>query len=1713
MKKMKKGISLLLSIVMIAAVFLSVGPIALIEAEAADITIGGITQQRVVSNYDTLYQNYANGFYLGAGTNGPTNMVIPGLSSTDNYVSQGITYWDAKDWFLVSAYYNGSGKPSVISALDGTTGDFVALFRLYQADGTTPIISHVGGIGVSEYNLYLADEGKKLSYFSLEQFDVPVGTAKNIVCNGSADFSNELNGANTSYCSVEDGVLWTGNFYLSGNDSYGKKANASYGSMLNGYKLKGNSSAEEWANLQNTNTITTTTTGGTNGALTYTVSINSQGYIDLANTTSAAGSSELTYNLGTVDLTHGTKYVLEFDMNKDNFNNNDFYCLKDGSTSSYTNFKYAYSNGEMTKTANGDGTYHYRVEFTAGTAVTTGADGNWGSVADATGEYTIRFDNDVYNANETVNVKNFRIYESTNVDISKNDGYDRAGNPTYCIALQDSGNVIADNLNAAQYATIKEGKVFINRSWSRKPSTNHVRQLAIAPINLSATNTTLTVNGRSRGAHLISVADCTLYGGQQTTYNNTNNGMLYMGEGICFKGSDLYMLNEGSSWYYNGATSNNVCPEPIDVIWKFNITRTNGGDIITNLNAKLGSTGKYTVNFETYSTKGFDINYVNATATKPTDYILLLDASASIGGNSDTACYKRWPNYLSLENAGGSGAGDRPSSETEKTGGQIYYQHSDGEYYKFNVRIQTAGGSGSNRAEYVWLYYTTSGGTTYWYKPNDTTNVDSGGVFQTTKPTANETRKVKGWNDGDRAGKDIYKGDHYTILDAGDGNTSRLETLRNIATNLTYKIAADSQSTGLAHRIAVCQYGSGTGADGSDNTGLYTNSSTSLVGYGSISAANYQNAFYSVNNFATVRSILHNLPTSSSNTYTYAGRGFEVVNGIINNHTGGYYNGGDRNVCVIHITDCGIGDVGKTDSMANNAIAQSFAAKSHGARVYTVQVHNGNAISGFNFSTYAKAVSSNYPEAASLNALGSEKNTKYVVTVPSAKANYNPRTIAQGIVTATAADRNTEPVRPSFTITQKLSDTFNIPDNPTITVKYAKATKADGVGNVVFGTAVAASGVNASYDKNTRILTITGYNYSDQYINPGHLGNKLIVSIEGATINANSTGGNNSIGYDDSSITNNNANKTTTTPTDNTATIPEEKYVLDFGIDMNIATSDVVGVDANGVNPVSSSTSGSANLAAGSGVAKLSLNSNTGTKVNSGYMLIGNNTDGYKWKKITVVPASNILFEDTHINTKDTSGNVAWGTASGGQASSGQSVSRDTAFGYDTAYDNTNAYSNGSALTATVSSGAKKSHKATFTFTGNRFDLISACDNNTGILVVSVKQNGNLVKSYIVDTFYNGGKLNQTPVVSWSGDHGTYTVEVTAAYMSFADALKSQGGIELNSVESKETAKPTAKELLAQVGMEELANEDIELVWMDDSSILNGGAGAEGAGGIKTQGTVTELVNYIDGFRVYNPLSKDEQAKYYPESEQNAKYINIIDSIKNSGEISGTPSSWVGCVGIGSDGQFSYQNYKSSGGPNSEVYLKGTSGNRMAFSFRVNSANAKIMLSVRAVSGTPVLNINGKTYTIKHGTEMYYDITEAIGSKVAGKVTVSISNAGDANSILAVNNIKLVDAETANLSENSLDTVLDLMSMPETPVDLKAYTLNSARPSQPTDPEDPTDPTDPTEPDEPTNDGNTKNPYLQQIEQIINRVISVFKAVANLLKNAFAGLGSIFDKI
>lgn len=1952
MKTMKKGLSLLLCAIMVATTFFCALPALFVEVNAAegDITIGGITQTRVVENYETTYAGYQSRFFTGADSNKPTNFVIPGLAEKDNYTPQGMTYWAAKGWILISAYYNGTGKPSLLYALDAKTTKMVAVYTLYNQDGSINT-SHGGGIAASEYNLYYADSGSNVAYIPLSELDVPEGTAKGIDIKGQIDLSGELNNVATSYVCYADGVLWTGNFYWSGDDNYKATWSGDYPSVLIGYKLKGNSSEEEWANLQNTNLIQyNKTTNATNGALTYTVADNEHGYIDLTNTTNTTGSSELIYSFGSVYLKHGTKYVLEFDQNGD-FASNDFYLLRDGGTGSYTNFKYAYTGGVMTKTNNGDGTYHYKVEFTPGTAVVGNADSNWGNGSDASGTYTVRFDNDTYTAGVTNKITNLRIYEADKIgDSTKRDGYDRAGNPSYVVPFNN-------DLDRLQYGMVYDGKIYLSRSWSRSESTNHIRELCVGDFDINVPGqTTLTVNGRSRGCTVVEYGNVTKFGGG--TNNSKKTEMFFMSEALCIIDDYLYMFAESAAWNYNGANSSNKCPEPIDVIWKIdqkaimgetrhtdttvtdyyekvnslseitageeylivhetsqidpetgkNIiyavdsfggygdrklpkqdagTRANTGDsmgvigykisdytldgnklyvteeadkrdsihwniegagtssmriinksnyysknqylyfgsrlfamttsartnlnritleqydsngnfrfyyngdnkyylwcndgsnqsvvdtytayylnhgvtvyipnyneqteqegtfhadgeylhtdtgnllgksvgtdmqmiqiykrvanpyssteysqLYTNMDAELQADGTYTVNFETYAVNNSQFKRVTDT-TKPTDYILLLDASNSIGTNTnkDTIAYKRWgeTNTLSLKNAAGtSDAGDR--STKTYTGGNIYYQHSDGVFCKFNVDTADAGTSGSifNKKyyEYIWLYYNHPNGTTYWYNPNTNS-------FQTTRPSESETIKIEGGNDSTRAGRTIYTGVHYSLESDG-----RIHTLRNVANTLTYRIAAENS----ANRIAVCQYGSGSAATGYDCSGMYTNASTSIVNYngsGNISASNYQNAFYSAANFGSVRTIINNLPTSSNNDYTYASNGFEIANEIIRNRTDT-----TRNLCVIHITDAGLGkDITAAVTMANNAIAASHTTKGLGASVYTVQLYNGRSMNGFTFDSYTNAVSSNYLDAKSIGNLGLKNDvsdTDYVIHVPAGSGEYDPFATATTIQNASILDRKNEAITldTSSVIKQVLTDAFVIPDNPTITVKYAPSA-VDGLENVYFKDAVDASGVTATYDSSAKTITATGYDYTTNYVSSTHEGNKLIVSISGVTANVdnaylsdtNISDGSKTAVYESA-----NGDAVKYYP-NSRISIKEYTFVHDFALPMrNSINGTPLSVDALPQKQTSykmaySTDDVDVNINSGDLVYQLK-SPDAADMQSKGYVLLQRPNGDYEWVRVNIVPASNVLYEESYFNHTGSS----W-TATGTPADSYQTLSaKGDVYGYDAAYNNDNIYSNGSALKATVSSTNNRSDTASFEYTGTGFDLISACGPNTGIQIVTVRKDSAIEKVFIVDTYYNDstyGTLYQVPIVSYRGDYGTYTVETTAAYLSFANGITGAStasySARMLNASAMTVSEPTAAELLAQVGMEELADENVELIWMDDNSILNGGTGAQGTGArafararayAAANSSVT-LDNYIDGFRVYQPLENDSA---YIASESNAKYYNIINALNDGDSGITGDSNWVAYVEGGADNTYTFGEYEANGGPTNEIYLSEGTNNGLTFNVSVTNPNAKIMISLRAASGAPTISINGKSDTIITATEMYYDITNIVTNPDnPGQITVTVKNLG--GGLLALNNIKLIQSDTAALSDDAITEVAALMSMESTPVSyelLNTPMYFSLRPVRSESSED-----TPTDPDNSEDSVTTFiKEFFEKLTAFVQKILAFFERIFN----------------
>ena len=443
-------------------------------------------------------------------------------------------------------------------------------------------------------------------------------------------------------------------------------------------------------------------------------------------------------------------------------------------------------------------------------------------------------------------------------------------------------------------------------------------------------------------------------------------------------------------------------------------------------------------------------------------------------------------------------------------------------------------------------------------------------------------------------------------------------------------------------------------------------------------------------------------------------------------------------------------------------------------------------------------------------------------------------------------------------------------------------------------------------------------------------------------------------------------------------------------------------------------------------------------------------------------------------------------------------------------------------MTATVSSDSNKSKTATFEFTGTGFDLISACGTNTGVQVVTVRKGSSIEKIFIVDTYYNDsnyGTLYQVPIVSFSGPHDTYTVETTAAYLSFAQGIK-HGTVATASIDgtdieasSAEISKPTARELLAQIGMEDLADENVELVWMDDNSIFNGGTGAQSSG-ISTQatGSGASLVSYIDGYRVYNPLTEQEQAAYLP-SEANAKYYNIINALNDS-ESGITGSNWLAYVEGGKDGEFTFADYKSNGGPSNEIYLDPRDNNGLTFKVKVYNENAKVMLSARAASGAPVIQINNSTDTLISATEMYYDITDIVMDKTSsayevqsdGSILVTVTIKNNGGGLLAINNIKLVNSEATTLTSQALPQITALMNTAPVPVDLKA--LNETQYSSYKYAEFVVSPDPGIDPD-----GETENeiPEAPEYNDVINAIVSIFEKIAMFFKNIFVNIKGYFN--
>lgn len=431
--------------------------------------------------------------------------------------------------------------------------------------------------------------------------------------------------------------------------------------------------------------------------------------------------------------------------------------------------------------------------------------------------------------------------------------------------------------------------------------------------------------------------------------------------------------------------------------------------------------------------------------------------------------------------------------------------------------------------------------------------------------------------------------------------------------------------------------------------------------------------------------------------------------------------------------------------------------------------------------------------------------------------------------------------------------------------------------------------------------------------------------------------------------------------------------------------------------------------------------------------------------KIAFIPASNVMYEESFVKLGDTSDWTKTGTA-GTSKQAKEVLGKEGIHGYDASYGNDSEFSNDSAyqaqLTLSKNDGGivTTQDKATFTFTGTGFDLISECGTDTGMLWTVIKNSeGKTVKTYLVDTYFTGdeGTSDKESIISGKGildyqvpvvrctdlTRDTYTVEV---YGWLTDGSGVVAKTAEETTENGEVSEQTVAAVLDDMSVKNVDASEVEATCMDDNSVLLGGTGVEETAAKSRSARTTAATSanvYIDGVRVYNTLSENHGANKYTNSEQNVKYESVYDYVKNSLDINDdvAENAVVYTEYDGNQDIWNIADYKQQG-PENEVYL--TPGSSIAFALNGYKEGNTVQIAAKAINGE--VSCSGlKTSVLSTATEMYYtaDVTDDDGSAY-----VLITNNTGSKGVLALSEMKVSSGVRAIADPDLKTTVRNKMN-------------------------------------------------------------------------------------
>lgn len=598
-----------------------------------------------------------------------------------------------------------------------------------------------------------------------------------------------------------------------------------------------------------------------------------------------------------------------------------------------------------------------------------------------------------------------------------------------------------------------------------------------------------------------------------------------------------------------------------------------------------------------------------------------------------------------------------------------------------------------------------------------------------------------------------------------------------------------------------------------------------------------------------------------------------------------------------------------------------------------------------------------------------------------------------------------------------LTDNLVLPETAQITIQKQAGT-ADSDNVITWGekTALSTDDMVTTYDTKTGTVEITGFDYCENYITSGKDGYKLIVTIKGVTASESAV---NDIAVDT------NTNKSGIWYKDpetewnysilfgvpNTY-LPSASYVMDYAKSMTLNASDMklgtaVNVDADGYDgfdknsPVTGITEDYGKVSVNSGAITYTPTTTNwngydtfyvfGTTTDTTVKGATANTNGNVWSKVNVIPANNVYYEDTFVDSESAgivgieyTGSWTQGTATAEKetAEGAENADNGGVQGWEDALANDTGDSDGSVYEAVASS--TNVAKATFTFTGTGVDIYSRTTPATGTILVTLKGtvDGTTISKAmsidtvsVSDTYYNVPTASIYEYKNSSGEtvalpYGEYTVTI---YVTTAAASENR------------------------------------------------------------------YTFYLDGIRVYNPIQNQESDEVvknaYGTAELNASFVEVRDMLLDASSFTAGDESASGIVFIdvlreddklASGDQVgqptvtaSLATYKTYG-PENSVYL----AKNQAITFAVNYTGVEhYYVSLQATSGDATTAVlNGSKTDIGHTSDLYYEVTPKY-DEASGKYLITIANEGAAtdgvNDLLSVNKLKVTgagaEASTASL--------------------------------------------------------------------------------------------------